>query len=154
MYSRKEHAERIVSTFGFDCESCRAAILRNINAPEIGAVYVAQRDDGLYRIGATNAPPAEHVRELSRVTKREHTLVHTVAVLDSHALEGQLQRRLEPFMDARRVYYALPPGVFDAICATSHLCEVPSPYLKGPTSIPGFFAYAKALDQAIAAAVS
>lgn len=154
MYSRREHAERLVSTFGFDCESCRAEILRDINAPDIGVVYVARRDDGLYRIGATTSSPVEHVRELSRVSKRVHTLVHTIAVLDSHALEGHLHRHLDAFLDDRRLWYALPPGVVGAICATKHLCEVPSPYLKGPTTIPGFYNYIRAVEQAISAAVA
>jgi hypothetical protein len=154
MYSRKEHAERLVSTFGFDCESCRAGILRDINAPDIGAVFVGRRDDGLYRIGATTSPPAAHLAEISRVTKREHTLVHTIAVLDSRALEGQLQRRLDPFLDERRVWYALPPAVLAAVCATRHICEVPSPYLKGPTTIPGFYNYIRDLEHAIGAVVA
>ena len=154
MYSRKEHAERLATTFGFDCESCRAGILRDINAPEIGAVFVGRRDDGLYRIGATTSSPAAHLADLSRVTKREHTLVHTIAVLDTHALEGHLQRRLDPFLDDRRVWYALPPGVLAAVCATEHLCEVPSPYLKGPTTIPGFYSYIRNLEQAITAALT
>jgi hypothetical protein len=154
MYSRKDHAERLVSTFGFDCKSCRAAILRDLNSPDIGAVYVGQRDDGLYKIGATSSPPLEHLSDISRVSKRQHTLVHTIAALDAHALEGHLHRRLDAFLADRREWYALPPGVLGAICATRHICEVPSPYLNKPTTIPGFNEYIGAVDEAIRAAVS
>ena len=154
MYSRREHAERLMSTFGFDCASCRAGILRDINSPDIGAVYVARRDDGLYKIGATTSSPVEHLRDLSGVTKRVHTLVHTIAVLDCRALEGHLHRRLDPFLANRRQWYALPPGVLDAVCATRHICEVPSPYLNKPTTIPGFHDYIGAVEEAIRAAVS
>jgi hypothetical protein len=123
-----------------------------MNAPDIGAVFIGRRDDGLYKIGATTTSPVAHVRELSRVTKREHTLVHTISVLDSRALEGHLQRHLDPYL-ADRQSYALPPGVVDALCSTGHICEVPSPYLNEPAAIPGFGRFIKALDHATRAVV-
>ena len=153
MYSRKEHAERIISTFGFDCASCRAAIFRDINAPDIGAVFVARRDDGLYKVGATTTSPIAHIRELSCVTKREHTLVHTISVLDSRALEGQVQRHLDAYLDDRHQWYALPPEVVDVLCSTGHLCDVPSPYLNRLTTFPEFDRFIKALDRATRAVV-
>lgn len=151
MYSRKEHAERIVSTFGFDCVSCRAAIVRETNAPDIGAVYIGRRDDGLYKIRATTKSPADDLRELSSVTKREHTLVHTIAVLDSRALEKHLHRRLDAFLDERRQWHELSPALLDAICAVSHLCEVPATHYAGSPTGSGFHAYIKGIERAIAA---
>jgi hypothetical protein len=154
MYSRKEHAERLVSTFGFDCAACRAAILRETNAPDIGVVYVGQRDHGLYKIGATTSSPIAHLRELSQATRREHTLVHTIAVLDSRALENHLHRRLDAFLDDRRQWYALSPAVLDAVCAENHFCDVPPSYLLGPTTNSAFYRYLSGIDSAIGAGAS
>jgi hypothetical protein len=148
MYSRKEHAERLATTFGFDCDACRGAIQRDLNSQDTGAVYVARRDDGLYTIGATTSPPDEHVREMSRVTKHLHTLVHTIAVLDIRALEGHLRRQLNAFLTERRDLYALPPEVVQALSSKRHLCEVPSPYLK-KGHVPGFSEYIGAVEKAV-----
>jgi hypothetical protein len=152
MYSRKEHAERLAATFGFECAACRAEIARSINVPGIGAIVVARRVDGLFRIGATTVSPVEYVRELSRVSKREHVLVHSISVLDTRALEGHLQRQLDPFLDERRMWYALPPAVVDAICAKSHFCEVPSPYLTGAATA-GFDSYLRSLEREVRGAI-
>ena len=154
MYSRKEHAERIVTTFGFDCVSCRTAILRDTNAPDIGAVYVGQRDNGLYKIGATTSSPILHLRELSQATRREHTLVHTIAVLDSRALESHLHRRLDAFLDDRRQWYALSPAVLEAICAEKHFCDVPPSYLMAPSTNSALYKYLRGIENAIGAGVS
>jgi hypothetical protein len=154
MYSRTEHGERIVSTFGFDCDSCRSAILRDINSPDLGAVFIARRDDGLYAVGATTTPPAEHLRELNRVTKRAHILVHTIAVLDVRALEQHLRRQLEAFHTGQRELYALPDEVLAALCAKRHFCNVPSPYLGKSASVPGFSDYIGAVEKAVRVAAT
>lgn len=152
MYSRKEHGARLVATFGFDCEACSSAIMRDVNSPEIGAVCVGLRDDGLYVITATVSSPIELMRERTRVTKHEHTLVHTIAVLDTPALELHLRRRLEGFSTGKRDLYALPPAVLAAVCSTSHLCVVPSPFAGSLASAAGFREYIGAVEKAVGAA--
>ncbi len=154
MYSRKEHAERLVLKFGFECSACRAEVARSIDSPTTGVVCVARRDDGLYAIEATTSSPADFIREISSTTKRQHTLVHSMAVLDAKALEGQLHRHLEGFLDSRRRWYEPPPAIVDKVCAARHFCEVPSPYRSGAAASSAFDTYIKAVERAALASVS
>ena len=115
----------------------------------IGAVFLARRNDGRFKIGATTSSPVLHLRALTHTTKREHTLVHTIAVLDSRALAGHLHRRLDACLDDRRQYYVLSPALVEAICAVDHLCEVPAPYLLGSMTNSAFSKYIIGVENAV-----